>query len=94
MIFGFSCPHNSRHGAFKIIRKALAKFFLWAARWASPTTNDDLRRLEIYNENLNEELRKERNRRLEDAGEIRWLKHRVTELKEALKANERKENVN
>lgn len=76
----------------KVIRKALAKAFLWAARIASPDTRDDLARLELWNENLHEELRKERDRRAQNTGEIRWLKARMAELEQALEA--RKENVN
>ena len=63
------------------IRKLIARALLRVARWVSPETRDDLLRLQVWNENLHEELRKERQARSELGGENRWLRAKVMELK-------------
>lgn len=75
------------------IRSWIARQVLRLGHWIDPEAADDLTRIQRYNENLNEELRRERSTRSELSGEIRWLKSRVQELEQAMEAASGKETV-
>lgn len=75
------------------IRSWVARQVLRFGHWIDPEAADDLSRIQRYNENLNEELRRERSMRSELSGEIRWLKSRVHELEQAMEAASGKETV-
>lgn len=75
------------------IRSWVARLVLRLARLIDPEAQDDLDRIQRYNENLNTELTRERGKRAAQAGEIRWFKSRIQELEEALEAQSGKEAI-
>jgi len=75
------------------IRSWFARQVLRFGHWIDPEAADDLTRIQRYNENLNGELRKERDKRMEQTRIIREKDRRIHELEEALEAHSGKESI-
>jgi hypothetical protein len=74
----------------KQFRSWFARQVLRLARAIDPETQDDVHRIQRYNENLNIELTRERSKRAELSRIIREKERKIKELEDALEARKAK----